>query len=623
MEVGSDDELVSAVAKSVRHEGLFEHYYDDLVGYLKHFAPYGWDAGADRQAEAYLQKYIEEMRLHYAGQAEREEWLELADSPSVTAWKQYAAKSGIERVLVLDAKTQAMLHDQPGVVGDDGHQTAGLQDYVVDVLRQFETIYIHNHPNGTGASAADLQSAFDAGADMLIVVTEGGYEEVYIRGSLEMKLVRRGPASYEVGPLTTGEFVEQVARSQRQARLEADDPAEYVFHEDEPPVEIRFEGSLKASTTHERVVLDQNETFQFNRQTKFEVLGRSHLNFYVVLVETEFGTQLWLDLRDNPEFVALEADIANLGIAEESNQPFPTPEEVKRSFETNLLGQVDRFPVAQDPLQTEIIQLAVRNPTLYPTMVDHRHPGIDFFAPAGTDVISLTSGEVVGIYVPDRTDFDYDTYGSEVESLENKGLVLDPRQLSLDSPIENAEIRKNIASGWLAAGGEGAYIIVRTGNTYFLYAHLDPSSIEVGTHVMEGQTIGSIGKSKEGPAGEHLHLETRIHVTGTVGLDRTTGDYRDSRDKPLIIVNPARYFTADLVNTINQGLALRNRNAQQRGRFEQGNASLDALNQNTQVIDEGADWLYVYNKRRGFEHLERQFDPSATWLHRTDVILSE
>lgn len=60
-----------------------------------------------------------------------------------------------------------------------------------------------------------------------------------------------------------------------------------------------------------------------------------------------------------------------------------------------------------------------------------------------------------------------------------------------------------------------------------------------------------------------------------------------------------------------------------RGRFEQGNASLDALNQNTQVIDEGADHLYVFNVRPGFEGLERQFDPSAPWLHRTEVILSE
>ncbi len=232
-EVGSDDELVGAVAKSVQNEGLFEHYYDDLIAYLKNFASYGWDEESDRRAEAYLQKYREEMKLHYADQVKREEWLELADSPSVTAWKQHAAKSAIERVLVLDANTQAMLHDQPGVVGDDGHQTAGLQDYVVDVLRQFETIYIHNHPNGTGASAADLESAFAAGAGMLIVVTEGAYEEVYIRGTLGMELLRGGPASYDVGPLTTDEFVAQHARSERQALLEAVDPAEYVFEQEE------------------------------------------------------------------------------------------------------------------------------------------------------------------------------------------------------------------------------------------------------------------------------------------------------------------------------------------------------------------------------------------------------
>ncbi|MCY4070974.1 MAG: hypothetical protein OXG60_06725 [Chloroflexi bacterium] len=42
-EVQTDDELVGAVAKSVQNEGLFEHYYDDLIAYLKNFASYGWD----------------------------------------------------------------------------------------------------------------------------------------------------------------------------------------------------------------------------------------------------------------------------------------------------------------------------------------------------------------------------------------------------------------------------------------------------------------------------------------------------------------------------------------------------------------------------------------------------
>jgi len=49
--VGTDDELVQAVAASLRHEGLFAHYYDDLIAYLKNFAPYGWDEESDRRAE--------------------------------------------------------------------------------------------------------------------------------------------------------------------------------------------------------------------------------------------------------------------------------------------------------------------------------------------------------------------------------------------------------------------------------------------------------------------------------------------------------------------------------------------------------------------------------------------
>lgn len=582
-----DDPLVRSMLLAVKHEGIPGHLsFDEYMG---RFADWGLVEESDQRAWQVMQSNIKDLT-----------------NDNYESARAIDLNSGEEVFLRAGSKDSVLLQDE--------HKR---------MLEGRDIALIHNHPNNSPASDDDLTAALDLGVMFLVLVTPSGLQYHYRRYGNEMKLVEVIHNPDYVALPSAQEDEESRAAYEAQALAEAVDPADYVFHEDEPPVEIQFEGSLKASTLHEQVVLDQNETFQFNRQTKFEVLGRSHFNFYVVLVETEFGNQLWLDLRDNPEFMALDADIANLEIAEESNQPFPTSEEVKRSFAMNPLGQVDIFPVAQDPRETEIIQLAVRNPTLYPTMVDYRHPGIDFFAPAGTDVISLTSGEVVGIYIPGQTDFDYDTYGSEVESLENSGMVLDPRQLALDGSVENTHIRRRIASGWLAEGGEGAYIIVRTGNTYFLYAHLDPSSIEVGTHVMEGQTIGSIGKSKEGPAGEHLHLETRIHVTGTVDLDGTTGDYSDSRDKPLIIVNPARYFTGDLVNAINRGLALRNRNVQQRGRFEQGNASPDALNQNTQVIDEGADQLYVYNRRRGFEHLERQFDPSATWLHRTEVILSE
>ena len=71
VEVGSDDELVQAVATSLHHEGLIDFYLDDPIAYLKNFASYGWDQESDRQAEAYLQKYTEELKLHYAGQLQR------------------------------------------------------------------------------------------------------------------------------------------------------------------------------------------------------------------------------------------------------------------------------------------------------------------------------------------------------------------------------------------------------------------------------------------------------------------------------------------------------------------------------------------------------------------------
>ena len=73
------------MASSLRHEGLFEHYHDDLIAYLKNFASYGWDGKADRQAEAYLQKYIEEMRLHYAGKDTLWQGLALGATESAVA----------------------------------------------------------------------------------------------------------------------------------------------------------------------------------------------------------------------------------------------------------------------------------------------------------------------------------------------------------------------------------------------------------------------------------------------------------------------------------------------------------------------------------------------------------
>ena len=168
LQLEHDDDLARGVAISLRHEGIFDFYRDDPIAYLKNFAEYGWDEESDRNAEVYIGKYAEEMKLHYAGQskrdvaqAERNAWISQTDSPQVVAVKQHLAKDRREQVVILDANNPGdILLNQIGVVGEDGREAVGLQDKQVEALWEFDKIFIHNHPLGTGASDEDKVSAF-------------------------------------------------------------------------------------------------------------------------------------------------------------------------------------------------------------------------------------------------------------------------------------------------------------------------------------------------------------------------------------------------------------------------------------------------------------------------------
>ena len=61
----NDCELVRELETAFRHEGMFRFYLDDPKACLKNFAEYGWDEESDRLAEEYVEKYVEEMKLHY------------------------------------------------------------------------------------------------------------------------------------------------------------------------------------------------------------------------------------------------------------------------------------------------------------------------------------------------------------------------------------------------------------------------------------------------------------------------------------------------------------------------------------------------------------------------------
>ena len=129
--------------------------------------------------------------------------------------------------------------DRPGVVRADGSQYVGMQDTEAEALRAEalsgrDLVFVHNHPNGNDASEEDLDSAFRAGAELLIVITPQGQEFVYIRGKYGMVKVRDDKASYKVGPMNPEETEKLRIRSEAQAWAFQHDSPELIFLQEDP-----------------------------------------------------------------------------------------------------------------------------------------------------------------------------------------------------------------------------------------------------------------------------------------------------------------------------------------------------------------------------------------------------
>ncbi|MCY4070970.1 MAG: M23 family metallopeptidase [Chloroflexi bacterium] len=308
------------------------------------------------------------------------------------------------------------------------------------------------------------------------------------------------------------------------------DEGEAVDPEDELGVEIRIEGPLDISTSHERLVLDQSVTLHFNGTAEFEVLGKSPFNAFVVLVETEAGQQLWIDLKEHSakeedsakyEFIGAE-NLADIPYIDESVAIPDNP------YENTLEGTVDILPIAAEDIDW-VLEFGVPGDAWKRTA--GVHPGVDFFAPAGTEVVAIAPGEVIAVFVPADVNYEH-VYGASVgsntadlETPEIAGSIYDPQTVS-------ARARQWYADDWVVERSQRAYVIVRSGNGFITYGHLDPNSIQVGTHVMAGQPIGTVGKDDQHEGNDHLHLEVRVHGHNDELLD-ASGEYIHVLDDPL------------------------------------------------------------------------------------------
>ena len=531
------DNLAREVLITLKREGLPPN--DQWREFLEQYALTGWYAASDAIAWATLAKIAT---------SEWDETLAYADKDHVETVAQDLGDNAIEGVVVIDAETGDTVLHLPGVVRADGSQYVGMQDTEADALLAEalsgrELIFVHNHPNGSDASEEDLDSAFRAGAKLLIVITPQGQEFVYIRGKYGMVKVRDEKASYEVGLENPDETKELRIRSEAQAWAFKVDAPEHIFRQEELSATTDASGYLWFYGHDERGATFRTKYLEYVESEELKVLGKAFWNHFLVLVERKDGSKAWLPLKDQPDESNLD-EIALVDFPELSSSGEAAADIVEPY--TNLVRRtVDFLPVPQDSI-TGFLPFGVSDEVNYPNMPGNAHPGEDIFVPAGTEVKSLTDGEVIAVFIPVGTETDYSqVFGSgtssKLPSGELLGTLYDPRN------IPSAK-RENFAHGWLTERGGRAYIIVRSGDGYVLYGHLDPESIQVGTRVMARQKIGTVGEDIEIPGNDHLHIEVRTHGRNEFGLDEFGDIHHDQR--PFIWVDPNWLRTEEHENDI-------------------------------------------------------------------------
>ncbi len=527
------DSLAREVLIGLKREGMPSDAY--IADFMSQFAEWGWD---DLSSALALQV------LANVRDSDWDETFAYADADYVETVTQDLGNNTREGLVIIDAGSGNVVLNKTGVQGLGGQQYVGLQDYEVEALKGLPLIFVHNHPNDTGASDDDLRSAFDAGAKLLIVITPSGREQVYVRGRDRMVKVRDEKASYEVGSPTLDETVALAIKSAEQKVAYLDDSPELVFLQEDPGLQIKVEGMVQFANSEDAVVLNEGNSGSdvFEGSQWINVLGKSRLNPFVVLIEYAGGSQSWIDLKEYDATYQIHGaeNLAGIPYADESAANTMNP------YIRTAMGVADLLPIAQqDITERGVIGFGATGNKAWERTGDY-HSGVDIFAPAGTEVSALTDGEVIAIFVPEDVNYD-DIYGpakaSYVAEKEPEGKIYDPQTVSMSA-------RQSFADNWILEGNNRAYIIVRSGNAYIVYGHLDPDSIQVGTHVITGQTIGAVGKD-ERDDNDHLHLELKTHGQTAVLLDENEEYLAKSKDhRPQFFLNPLYLYTEESRNSI-------------------------------------------------------------------------
>ena len=162
-----EDDLVREVSISLQHQKFILFHLDDPLEYLKSFATYTWYEESDEAAEEFIQWYVDRFRTELEEQRERE-WSREVES-DLEYWIKYVANDERETIIVYDLDARETLFVRYG----DKHSVT-MQELHQKLAEGRNIFVIHNHPNHTGASLADLSAVAWLDAEYFVVVNPDG-----------------------------------------------------------------------------------------------------------------------------------------------------------------------------------------------------------------------------------------------------------------------------------------------------------------------------------------------------------------------------------------------------------------------------------------------------------------
>ena len=218
--------LVRDVSISLQREKFILHYLDEPLEYLKHFATYTWDEESDAAAEKFIQWYVKRFRTELERQRESDWSLDALSD--IEYWIREVANDERESVIVYDLETGDIL-----LVRYGDKDSVTMQDWHQRLTEGRNIVVIHNHPNNSGASPADLSAAAWLDAEYMMIVNRDG--TVHRHQKIDGEIVELEPLHNPdiIAPVDPLETAAHAIAYGIQSLREIGNPPEMVFEQGE------------------------------------------------------------------------------------------------------------------------------------------------------------------------------------------------------------------------------------------------------------------------------------------------------------------------------------------------------------------------------------------------------